>query len=87
MIAFRIAKPRRATDRGFLLCVRSAVVMWEEVAMIKSLKFWHNWFNRAETVPELPAPDSQTAEVRKPPSHIAVRTLIRQKQRQARAAH
>ncbi len=55
--------------------------------MIKTLKFWQNWFHRAETVPAVPAPVAEAAEVRKPHSHIAVRALIRQRQRQAKTAH
>ncbi|HEX4938902.1 MAG TPA: hypothetical protein VFX11_09520 [Candidatus Kapabacteria bacterium] len=54
--------------------------------MMKSLKFWQNWFHRAETVPAVPAPVSGPEIERKPLSHIAVRAALKQKQRQARNA-
>ena len=52
--------------------------------MMKSLKFWQNWFHRAETVPAVPVPVSGVDVERKHPSHIQVRAALRQKQRQAR---
>lgn len=52
--------------------------------MIKSLKFWHNWFHRQEPVADMPGPGPGIPSERKPLSHIAVRAALRQKQRQAK---
>ncbi len=47
---------------------------------LKSLKFWHNWFQRkaSETDPLIPAnPEAE----RKHPSPVTIRAALRQKQK------
>lgn len=53
--------------------------------MWNPLKFWHNWFHRVEPAPALPETELPVPPLRRHPSHIAVRALMRQRQRQARA--
>ena len=54
--------------------------------IMKSLKFWRNWFHREE--PDAADPDqmSNHAPVRKPPAAITVRAAMRQKQKMAKAS-
>lgn len=52
----------------------------------KSLKFWHNWFQRKEVPPEAQDGEESAVSGRKHPAAITVRAAMRQKQKLNKAA-
>ena len=53
--------------------------------MLKSLKFWHNWFKRAEPPQDEMQADSTAVDQRKHPSAVTIRAALRQKHRTQKA--
>lgn len=53
---------------------------------LKSLKFWHNWFQPKSAPMEPPSPPEAGEEQRRHPAAITIRTALRQKQKMSKAA-
>ena len=54
--------------------------------IMKSLKFWRNWFHREEPAAADPNQIREDTPVRKQPAAITVRAAMRQKQKLAKAS-
>jgi len=60
--------------------------MEEATMILKTLRFWQNWFHREEPVTEPPAKSQDDTVSRRPPAAITVRAAMRQKQKLAKTS-